>query len=81
MANDTPLPVACFNNARPEFDIGTCQMIVDQVIKSGRAWISTIQLGQTKRPAIRACITNFRTDGQDLDQLVNALEEARACHR
>lgn len=81
LANDTPLPVVCFNNADPEFGIETCQQIVDTVIRSGRAWISTIQLGQAKRSAIRACITNFRTDQQQLDQLVNELETARDRHR
>lgn len=78
ITNDTPLPLVCFNNADSEFDIGQCQRIVDTVIRSGRAWISTIQLGRAKRPAIRACITNFRTRPQQIDLLINELSQARA---
>jgi hypothetical protein len=76
--NETPLPVVCFNNAGRDFEIEICQKIVDAVIRSGHAWISTILLGQAKSPAIRACITNFRTDPRHIESLVDELSQARA---
>ena len=81
LVNDTPLPVVCFNNASNEFGIDECQRIVDDVISAGRAWISTIQLGQAKRPAIRACITNFKTQPCHVSRLIDDLNHARATIR
>jgi glutamate/tyrosine decarboxylase-like PLP-dependent enzyme len=78
LVNETPLPVVCFNNAGRDFEIEICQKIVDAVIRSGHAWISTILLGQAKSPAIRACITNFRTDPRHIESLVDELSQARA---
>jgi glutamate/tyrosine decarboxylase-like PLP-dependent enzyme len=79
--NDTPLPVVCFadattpENARAE----RLQSIVQGVLDSGEAWISTTVLAGTQ-PAIRACITCFRTGPRDVDRLVEALHRARgAC--
>jgi hypothetical protein len=46
------------------------------VLASGRAWISTVTLGGS-RPALRACITNYRTGPEDLQALVDALGAAR----
>jgi hypothetical protein len=65
-------------NAGRDFEIEICQKIVDAVIRSRHAWISTILLGQAKRPAIRACITNFRTDPRHIESLVDELSQARA---
>jgi aromatic-L-amino-acid/L-tryptophan decarboxylase len=78
LANETPLPVVCFNDRSREFAIDVCQRIVDAVIRSGQAWISTVLLGQANKPAIRACITNFRTGPRQIDQLMNELKQARA---
>lgn len=76
--NDTPLPVVCFADATtPEKDRPErLQRIVQGVLDSGEAWISTTVLGRTL-PAIRACITCFRTGPQDVDRLVEALNRAR----
>ena len=77
IANETILPVVCFNNAECDLPLDACQKIVDAVIRSGKAWVSTILLGPAKRPAIRACITNFRTGPQHTDLLVEQLNRAR----
>ena len=45
---------------------------------SGRAWISSVKLGPEARPALRACITNYRTDAVDVAALLETLDEARA---
>jgi aromatic-L-amino-acid decarboxylase len=75
LANDTPLPLACFapaGDASPE----ALQRIAGAVQRRGRAWISYAVIGGA--PVLRACITSFRTDEADLDALVAELEAARA---
>jgi glutamate/tyrosine decarboxylase-like PLP-dependent enzyme len=76
--NDTPLPVVCFADATAPEDSGAerLQAIVRGVLDSGEAWISTTVLGGTQ-PAIRACITCFRTGPQDVERLVDALNHSR----
>jgi glutamate/tyrosine decarboxylase-like PLP-dependent enzyme len=76
--NETPLPVVCFTDARNPENTGArrLQAIVQGVLASGEAWISTTVLGG-RQPAIRACITCFRTGPQDVERLVEALNHAR----
>ena len=77
--NDTPLPVVCFADATAAENgrAARLQAIVQGVLDSGEAWISTTVLGGAQ-PAIRACITCFRTGPQDVDRLAEALNRARA---
>lgn len=72
--NDTPLPVICFDDARGR---RTPADIVAHVLRSGAAWLSVTYLGEERRAAIRACITNFRTEPRDIDLTLQALETAR----
>jgi glutamate/tyrosine decarboxylase-like PLP-dependent enzyme len=51
--------------------------IAREVVASGEAWISTTRLGG-ERPALRACITSYRTGPEDVRALIGVLEEARA---
>src|SRR5579884_321386 len=70
--NDTPLPVICFSDpggADPH-------RIAMQVVGSGEAWISTTVLAGG-RTVLRACITNYRTTGEDVMALIGALGRAR----
>jgi glutamate/tyrosine decarboxylase-like PLP-dependent enzyme len=50
--------------------------IAREVVGSGEAWISTTRLGGG-RPALRACITSYRTAPGDVRVLVRLLGEAR----
>ncbi len=50
--------------------------VVHRVVSSGKAWISTAVLG-TGVTAIRACITNFRTQPEDIRVLVATLRDSR----
>jgi hypothetical protein len=50
--------------------------IAREVVGSGEAWISTTRLGGG-RPALRACITSYRTAPGDVRVLVRVLGEAR----
>jgi glutamate/tyrosine decarboxylase-like PLP-dependent enzyme len=74
VVNATPLPISCF----VERDAGAerLEAIRGNVFASGAAWISTTRLGG-EQPALRACITNFRTGPEDVEALIAALEAAR----
>jgi hypothetical protein len=79
IVNRTPLPVVCFQDARHP-DGGSLpylKALADAVVASGRAWVSVTSLG-AEIPAIRACITSFRTEENDLEALVDSLGAARA---
>lgn len=73
--NHTPLPVVCFVDPNAPQDMMHHQRIVDQVLDTGKAWISATAVNG--RPAIRACITSHRTTHKDIDLLVELLQETR----
>ena len=73
--NDTPLPVVCFTDAKGEHDASWHARVAEDVVGSGHAWISTVSLNS--RPALRACITNWRSEMSDLLVLIRALDAAR----
>jgi glutamate/tyrosine decarboxylase-like PLP-dependent enzyme len=77
VVNDTPLPVVCFTGSGPEGRSAPfLERIAADVVASGEAWLSTVGLGEG--PALRACVTNYRTGPEDVDALVAALGRARA---
>lgn len=78
IVNHTPLPLACFTDANATWDLPQCQRIANAVIASGHAWISTIQVGTNQQPALRACITSYRTEPRHIETLLAALNEARS---
>jgi aromatic-L-amino-acid decarboxylase len=77
LVNQTPLPLICFTDGASEWSLSTCQKIADTVVASGKAWISTVQLGKQKRPALRACITNYLTESDHIDALIAILNQVR----
>jgi glutamate/tyrosine decarboxylase-like PLP-dependent enzyme len=72
--NSTELPIVCF---RPEGEGIDVQGLADRVVQSGQAWISATRL-HGGAPALRACVTSYRTGEADLDELILILETARA---
>jgi glutamate/tyrosine decarboxylase-like PLP-dependent enzyme len=76
VVNRTELPVICFTPSNEKWDMAMHQRASDTVVASGKAWISTILLGGNK-PALRACITNYRTGPEDIETLVAALADIR----
>ena len=76
IANDTPLPLICFTHE----DIRSKRLTTGDILKTiysrGRVWISDVVLGRNER-VLRACITSFRTEEADLDDLIRELEFAR----
>jgi glutamate/tyrosine decarboxylase-like PLP-dependent enzyme len=81
VVNDTPLPVVCFVDPQREGREGRSaaflEAVAADVVATGEAWISTVALGEAG-PALRACVTNYRTGPEDVDALVAALAGARA---
>ena len=75
LVNATPLPVVCFTHREIAAGRVTARKVASAVVRGGRAWISPVKLAG-RPPCLRACITSFRTTGEDLDVLVSALEGA-----
>jgi glutamate/tyrosine decarboxylase-like PLP-dependent enzyme len=78
IVNRTPLPVICFQDARRDEggSLPYLRAMADGVVASGAAWVSLVAL-DSRIPAIRACITSFRTGENDLDALVQSLASHR----
>lgn len=74
--NETPLPVVCATHADLRGGKGSVAAVVQEVQRSGRAWVSEVVLAGNRR-AVRMCITSFRTTEADLDAVVEELERAR----
>lgn len=79
VVNSTPLPICCFQDRSSQQGRSAAHLeaIAQGVITSGKAWISTTRL-RSAVPVLRACITSYRTNGEDLRILISALNEARA---
>jgi aromatic-L-amino-acid/L-tryptophan decarboxylase len=80
VVNDTVLPLVCTTHE----DIRSGRCAIDEIVRSiqerGRVWVSDVLLGRREK-ALRACITSFRMEEEDLDGLVGELERARNEHR
>ena len=78
VVNSTALPICCFQDRRSPAgrSAGYLEGVAREVVASGRAWISTTRLRGTI-PVLRACITSYRTDTEDLRILVSELNDAR----
>ena len=73
LVNRTPLPVVCATHPRILEGGTTVKAVVERVLAGGRAWVSEVLLaGRT--PAVRACITNYRTTSADVAFLVGELD-------
>jgi glutamate/tyrosine decarboxylase-like PLP-dependent enzyme len=82
MRNHTALPIVCFDDPAVGADRSPAHLdaILDAVIARGTAWLSRVTLDG--RPALRACITSYRTSEDTIAslrrQLVAARSDARA---
>jgi glutamate/tyrosine decarboxylase-like PLP-dependent enzyme len=63
IVNQTPLPLVCFTRERLDVDRFLQEMYARQI-----AWMSKVPVNG--RPALRACITSYRTTSQDIDRVV-----------
>lgn len=72
IANQTPLPVVCFTHPHIKDGEFTTAHMLDALYSRKKFWISETKLKNTI-PVLRACITNFRTTAEDLDEFVKEL--------
>jgi len=70
IVNATPLPVVCFT--RDGLDT---TRFVDALQQRQIAWMSECRLGDA--PAVRACITSFRTTQADVESVVRQMDDLR----
>jgi glutamate/tyrosine decarboxylase-like PLP-dependent enzyme len=63
IVNRTPLPLVCFTREGVDIEGLLDQMYIRQI-----AWMSKVPVKD--RPAVRACITSFRTVKDDIDHVV-----------
>ncbi len=75
IVNDTPLPLVCFTHRRLGTDEASTKAIVKRVLERGKVWISDVPVAG-RGWALRACITSYRTNEDDLDVLIS---EVTAC--
>lgn len=77
VVNATPLPVVLFEDELPREEGGADpEAVAEAVVRSGAAWLSTTRL-DAGPPVLRACVTNYRSDSEDVEALVAALGRAR----
>jgi aromatic-L-amino-acid decarboxylase len=75
IVNDSPLAIVCFTHPAIERGDATTGAVAGEVVRRGRAWISEVKLSGP-RTALRACITSYRTQPDDIRVLVDELERA-----
>lgn len=73
IVNDTPLPVVCFTKDQG-LDKVDIAKIIEYLYEKGSVWISQTSLNNNI--VLRACITNFKTQEDDIDFLIKELEDA-----
>jgi hypothetical protein len=69
------LPVVCFTHPDVRSGRIAAGALAAAIQRSGRAWISEAIVGGER--VLRACITSFRTTGEDVAALVDEVERAR----
>ena len=74
---ETPFPLVCFTH--PEIREGRVATgtLLEAVYRGRQAWISEARF-HGREPALRACITSFKTTDRDLRILVDEIERGRS---
>jgi aromatic-L-amino-acid/L-tryptophan decarboxylase len=75
LVNDSPLAVVCFTHPEIERGNTSTSAVAARVVRSGRAWISEVRLSGPLS-ALRACVTSYRTQPEDIDILIDELERS-----
>ncbi len=70
--NHTALPIICFS--KEEYSDNNIADISAYIVNNKKAWISTYPIHG--KQTLRACITNYATSEQELNDLVNQLQTA-----
>lgn len=73
--NNTALPVICFTDEKHGKDENFTKTILEKIYQSQKSWISIYPVKNIN--TFRACITNYNTTENDLDELVSELNNER----
>jgi glutamate/tyrosine decarboxylase-like PLP-dependent enzyme len=73
LLNSSQLPLVCFTHETIRTGSRKAEDIVNQVVSSGRAWLSAVRLRPGDPNTMRACITNHNTTPGDVRTLVAEL--------
>jgi len=76
IVNDTTLPLVCFRPAGA--DDAAMDALARSVADGGVAWLSAVDCKGAR--CLRACITSFESDADDVDFLVSAVTDAWRRH-
>lgn len=73
--NQSDLPVVCFTHPKIQCGERTTQQVLQAIYARGAVWISDVSLGGKDR-VLRACITSYATESEDLDCLMGEVDAA-----
>jgi aromatic-L-amino-acid/L-tryptophan decarboxylase len=76
VVNASVLPLVCFTHGDIRSGRLSTPDILERVYARGNVWLSDVVLGGRER-VLRACITSFRTNEEDVQCLIDELELAR----
>jgi glutamate/tyrosine decarboxylase-like PLP-dependent enzyme len=76
VVNSTPLPLVCFTDDIYKSDPFFAKTICENIIKSGKAWISLYPINELN--TLRVCITNYNTRHDDIYAFVNMINRLRS---
>ncbi len=71
IVNHSPLPLVCFTHPTIESGAHRADTIVDELVSQGRVWLSAVSLSPNRPKSLRACLTNHRTNEEDVKLLVS----------
>ena len=76
VVNNTPLPLVCFTDPVLDQTPDAPSEFATRLQRRGRVWISSVTTHSGA--ALRACITSFDTNDEDLEVLIDELETCRS---
>jgi glutamate/tyrosine decarboxylase-like PLP-dependent enzyme len=76
VVNESPFPLVCFTHPSLGDGEAPARALVQRLLDRGRVWISDVRL-PGRGWALRACVTSFRTNEDDVRVLIEELELAR----
>ena len=73
--NNTPLPIICFTDNNLQSNNDFIPFISKEVIENRQSWLSQYPIGRLN--TLRACITNYSTSKEDIEEIVYQVNQAR----
>lgn len=77
IVNSSPFPLVCFTHPDVPTDEAGSAAFMQRVVDRGRVWISNVKIPGVGW-ALRACVTSYRTNADDVDILIAEIEHVRA---